>query len=168
MSDEPLVLERLLDANRDYVDAGHDPMAPVVPRLKLAIVTCMDARLMPPEALGLQAGDAHILRNAGARVTDDVLRSLAVSCAVLGVRNILVIPHTECGMYKPEPELRAAIREVSGHDGPAELHQYGDPGATLRQDVERIAAAPFLPPGVRVWGGRLDVATGEVTIEVQA
>ena len=165
---DPGVLERLLDANRSYVEAGHDAIAPVAPRLKLAIVTCMDARLMPPEALGLQAGDAHILRNAGARVTEDVLRSLAVSCAVLGVRNILVIPHTECGMYKAEEELRERIREVSGHPGPPALHQYGDPQATLRDDVERICTSPFLPEDVVVWGARLDVKTGEVTVEVPA
>ena len=168
MPSERAVLDRILTANRDYVERGHDPMVPVVPRLQLAIVTCMDARLAPPEALGLQNGDAHILRNAGARVTEDVLRSLAVSCAVLQVRNILVIPHTECGMYKPESQLRAAIREVSGHDGPPALHEYGDPAMTLREDVERICASPFLPPDVKVWGARLDVSTGRVTVEVEA
>ena len=168
MPDEEGALDRLIAANRDYVERGHDPMVPVVPRLKLAIVTCMDARLAPPEALGLENGDAHILRNAGARVTDDVLRSLAVSCAVLHVRNILVIPHTECGMYKPEQELRSAIREITGHDGPPELHEYGDPATTLREDVKRICASPFLPPDIKVWGARLDVATGRVTVEVEA
>ena len=130
MSDD--LLQNLLAANRDYADGGHDAMAPVTPRLRLAIVTCMDARLMPPDALGLQPGDAHIIRNAGGRVTDDVLRSLAVSCAVLGVRRIVVIPHTQCGMYKSEEEIRAAIRDVSGHDGPARLHEYGDPEAAQR------------------------------------
>ena len=160
------LLQRVTEANDRYVEAGHDAMAPVTPRLRLAIVTCMDARLMPPEALGLEAGDAHILRNAGARVTDDVLRSLAVSCAVLGVRKVLVVPHTECGMYKPESELRAAIRNVSGEDGPPALHEYGDPEATLRADVERIRGASFLPPDLVVWGGRLDVKTGRLTIEV--
>lgn len=168
MPNERAVLDRILAANRDYIERGHDPMVPVVPRLQLAIITCMDARLAPPEALGLENGDAHILRNAGARVTDDVLRSLAVSCAVLRVRNILVIPHTECGMYKTEQELRAAISGVSGDDGPPQLHEYGDPATTLRQDVERIRASPFLPPDIRVWGARLDVTTGRVTVEVEA
>ncbi|HWH31771.1 MAG TPA: carbonic anhydrase [Egibacteraceae bacterium] len=166
MSDD--LLQNLLAANRDYADGGHDAMAPVTPRLRLAIVTCMDARLMPPDALGLQPGDAHIIRNAGGRVTDDVLRSLAVSCAVLGVRRIVVIPHTQCGMYKSEEEIRAAIRDVSGHDGPARLHEYGDPEAALRRDVERVRSAPFLPPDVSVWGARFDVETGRITVEVDA
>lgn len=168
MPDHADILKRLLDANDSYVAEGHDAVAPVVPRLKLAIVTCMDARLMPPEALGLVPGDAHILRNAGARVTEDVLRSLAVSCAVLGVRHILVIPHTECGMYKTETELRDAIRTVSGQAGPPALFEYGDPEAALRDDVERIRTAPYLPPDVTVWGARHDVKTGRVTIEVDA
>jgi carbonic anhydrase len=167
MADDNM-LDRLLAANRDYAAEAHDALAPVVPRLRLAIVTCMDARLVPPEALGLRPGDAHILRNAGARVTDDVLRSLAVSCAVLGVRHILVVPHTECGMHKPEQELRTAIRDVSGQDGPEKLYQYGDPEATLRDDVARIRSAPYLPPDITVWGARHDVKTGRVTIEVDA
>lgn len=168
MSDVRAVLDRILAANRDYAERGHDPMVPGVPRLHLAIVTCMDARLAPLEALGLQTGDAHILRNAGARVTDDVLRSLAVSCAVLQVRDIMVIPHTQCGMHKPEQELRATIREVSGDDGPPQLHEYADPATTLREDVERICASQFLPADIKVWGARLDVTTGRVTVEVEA
>lgn len=168
MDDHTELLGRLLAANEGYVSAGHDAKAPVAPRLRLAIVTCMDARLMPPEALGLTPGDAHILRNAGARVTEDVLRSLAVSCAVLGVRHVLVIPHTECGMYKTEDELRDAIRGVSGDAGPAALYQYGDPEATLRDDVQRVRSAPYLPADLTVWGARLDVSSGKLTIEVDA
>lgn len=168
MTNDATLLERLLDANRSYTDGGHDTEAPVAPRLKLAIVTCMDARVLPLKALGLSAGDTHVMRNAGARVTEDVLRSLAVSCGALGVRHVLVMPHSGCGMQKTEEELRAAIREASGDDGPAELLRYGDPEETLRQDVERVRTAPFLPAGLTVWGARLDVDTGQVTLEVPA
>lgn len=168
MDDHTELLRRLLAANEGYVSAGPDANAPVAPRLRLAIVTCMDARLMPPEALGLTPGDAHTLRNAGARVTEDVLRSLAVSCGALGVRYVLVMPHTGCGMEKSEQELRAAIRAVSGEDGPDALYQYGVPEATLRDDVQRVRSAPYLPPDLIVWGARLDVSSGKLTIEVDA
>jgi len=162
------LLDDLLLANIRYAEHTHEPMAPVIPARKLAIVSCMDARLAPPEALGLKAGDAHILRNAGARVTDDVLRSLAVSCGLLGVRNILVLPHTDCGMYRTSAAIRESIHAASGHDGPGELFEIGDAIATLREDVARIQQAPFLPSDVTVWGGRLDVTTGKISIEVPA
>jgi carbonic anhydrase len=165
---QPDLLGQLLAANRDYAEQGHEPESPVAPRLHLAVVTCMDARLVPPEALGLRPGDAHIIRNAGGRVTDDALRSLAVSCSALGVRNVLVLPHTGCGMHTSEQRLRAAIERVSGHDGPRELHAFTDADAALSEDVERIRQAPFLPEDLRVWGARFDVETGRVHIEIDA
>lgn len=162
----PLV-ERLVAAN--HLLGERTAMAPARPVMRLTVVTCMDARLLPPEAMGLRSGDAHILRNAGGRVTDDVLRSLAVSCGVYDVRDVAVVHHTDCGMVRPIAEVRAAIADAAdGDPGPEDLGMIRDPDEALASDVARVRACPHLPDSLRVWGLRFDVSTGLMSIQVAA
>jgi len=159
------VVERLVKANQLLPTRG--AMAPAPPRLALTIVTCMDARIVPLGALGLDIGDAHVLRNAGGRVTDDVLRSLAVTCGVYDVREVAVIHHTDCGMVRPETDIRDAIRTATGTEGPADLRMIVEAERELRDDVEAVRTCAYLPTDLRVWGVRYDVRTGRLHVEIQ-
>jgi len=135
------------------------------PRLGLAVVACMDTRIDPLAVLGLQPGDAKILRNAGARITDDVVRSLAIVVANLGVDRVAVIVHTDCAMDKLSADtLRARVAEASGHptDGWDPL-AVDDQEATLRADVARLQADPLLPDDLTVGAFVYDVTTGALT-----
>ena len=156
------VLDEVLQANAAFAaDFGIGDL-PAPPSRHLAVVTCMDARILPLSVFGLEAGDAHILRNAGGRVSDDVLRSLLVSTHVLGVRAIAVVHHTECGMIRTsDAEIRAKVLEGSGRDpGDIDFMAIGDADADLRSDVKRITGTGLLPPGTEVRGFRYDVRTG--------
>lgn len=163
------VFEDLLTANAHYVerfDLGH-LSAP--PRRHLAVLTCMDARIDTHEALGLVEGDAHVLRNAGARVTDDVVRSLIKSVHQLGVDRVAVVHHTDCGAAKVRlADLRAAVQGATGHD-PADVdfHLIADPGAALLEDVEALVRCPFLPDGLPVGGFVYHVETGVLEARVE-
>lgn len=128
----------------------------------LAIVTCMDSRIAPLEIMGLKAGDAKILRNAGARVTDDVLRTLVLATFLLNVSRILVIPHTDCRMAEhDEHEIHEEIMRSHGVDTRSmEFRTTADQVSGLRVDVNRIRAYPLLPENVVVGGAIYDVATG--------
>lgn len=129
----------------------------------LAVVTCMDARIDPLRVLGLAPGDAKILRNAGARVTTDVLGDLVLAVHLLGVRRVLVLAHTQCAMASGPPEaLHARIAADGGPDTRSLTFRAApDQEATLRADVDRVRAWPYLG-GVAVGGARFDVATGRV------
>lgn len=131
----------------------------------LAIVTCMDSRVDPLRIVGMAAGDVKILRNAGARVTDDVLRTLVLATHLLGVTRILVMPHTDCRMAKAdETEIHQEIWEQSGIDTRSvEIRTVLDQQAALRTDVQRLRSYPLLPVGVRVLGAVYDVATGKLS-----
>lgn len=131
----------------------------------LAIITCMDSRIDPLAVVGMQAGDVKILRNAGARVTEDVLRTLVLASHLLGVNRVLVMPHTDCRMASAEePEVHAAIYEVSGIDSRSlEIRTEKDQIGALRADLTRIRAFPFLPEDLVVGGAIYDVHTGELT-----
>ncbi len=130
----------------------------------LAIVTCMDSRVVPMEAVGMSIGDAKIIRNAGARVTQDVLRTLSLACYLLGVNRILIMPHTDCRMAKGEEE--AVHQEIFNQYGidtwSMEFATTTDQLGTLRTDVMRARANPFLPADVSVGGAIYDVATGQI------
>ena len=147
-------LDRLLAANAGFA-ASADKVHDTRPRLGLAVVTCMDTRIDPLAVLGLDLGDAHVLRNAGARVTDDVLRSLALSVHVLGVRTVAVIEHTDCGLAATTDE---ELRERTG--APLEFLALDDHAAALGHDVERLAGAPFLALVGEFAGWLLDTSTG--------
>ena len=129
---------------------------------RLAILTCMDPRLDPLAMLGVEAGEVVVLRNAGARVTDDVLRSLIVATHVLGVERVLVVAHTDCRMAgQTEEELRAAIAAAGGPDAVDELGAMPDQEAALRGDVERLRATPHLEQ-LEVEGYLYDVHAGRL------
>src|SRR5437763_11847607 len=132
---------------------------------RLAVVTCMDTRLDVYALLGLHLGDAHVIRNAGGRVTDDVLRSLIVSIEVLGTTAVAVIQHTDCGMAKAtDAELRALVRERRGADPePVRFLTIDDHAETIRADVASLRASPFLPPDVDIRGFLYDVGTGRLS-----
>jgi len=130
----------------------------------LAIVTCMDSRISPLAAVGMQAGDAKILRNAGARVTDDVLRTLVLASYLLGVVRVLVMPHTDCRMATTdESSIHATIRDQFGVDTSSlEFRAVSNQREALTEDVARIRAYPLLQKGVSVAGAIYDVSTGQI------
>lgn len=158
------MLDEVLAANEAFASAFGDGGLPAPPSRHLAVVTCMDARILPLSVFGLDTGDAHILRNAGGRVTEDVLRSLLVSTHALGVREIAVVHHTECGMAKvTDEELRNTIEASTGNrPGALAFHPILDPDADLRADVARLTRSALLPPGTEVRGFVYDVRTGKL------
>jgi len=130
----------------------------------LAVITCMDSRINPLDVLGMSAGDVKILRNAGARVTDDVLRTLILATYLLGVDRVLVMPHTDCRMASAtESQIHAAIAEEFGVDTRSvEFRTVDDQESALITDVLRIRSHPLLPPGLVVGGAIYDVHTGRL------
>jgi len=133
-------------------------------RKGLAIVTCMDSRINPLAVVGMQAGDAKILRNAGARVTDDVLRTLVLASYLLGVNRVLVMPHTDCRMASAdEATIHATIRDQFGVDtSRLEFRTVSNQREALAEDVARIRAYPLLQKGVSVAGAIYNVSTGQL------
>ncbi|MCU1486964.1 MAG: carbonic anhydrase [Actinomycetia bacterium] len=157
-------LDDVLAANERFASRFSAGDVPAPPSSHLAVLTCMDARILPLGVFGLELGDAHVLRNAGGRVTDDVLRSLLVSTHVLGVRAIAVVHHTLCGMRGTTDEaLRAKVAEATGHSpGDLEFHAVADPEAALREDVATLVDSGLLPLGTDVRGYEYDVQTGRL------
>jgi len=130
----------------------------------LAIVTCMDSRIDPLKIVGMSAGDAKILRNAGARVTEDVLRTLILATNLLNVNRVLVMPHTDCRMASgTEEQIHATILEKSGIDTRSvEIRTVTDQVAALKSDLVRIEQFPLLPKGIEIVGAIYNVKTGEL------
>ncbi|HEX6351248.1 MAG TPA: carbonic anhydrase [Candidatus Dormibacteraeota bacterium] len=154
------VIDDLLAANAKHA-AVHRMGAPVAPRKKLAVVACMDARLDVFGALGLEPGDAHVIRNAGGAVTDDVLRSLVVSQQVLGTEAVMLIHHTECGLLGlDEAGVLAAVERTTGERPPMRLGGFGDLDEDVRKGLERVRSAPYLPHRDQVRGFVYDVTSG--------
>jgi carbonic anhydrase len=134
-----LLAEARARAHKPAADAGPQP------RLRTAILTCMDARIDPVSLFGLGRGDAHVIRNAGARATPDVLRSLALSQAILGTREVLVLGHTGCGLFeRSEADLAEAIRSKSGHRPGMEMGAFHDLDQAVFETVEDLRRCPFL------------------------
>lgn len=161
-------LAALLEANRAYVASGRHQRLPVEPARRLAVLTCMDSRIDAFAALGLELGDAHVLRTAGARVTDDMLRSLTLSTQVLGTRTVVVIGHTRCGLHDPDGTLIDRLAEAMGHQ--PEPHDWGaftDPAQAVREDCHRLLAWRDRPEGFQVAGGVIDVDTGRIAPVVE-
>jgi carbonic anhydrase len=155
--------DEVLQANEAYVAKGEHPSLDVRPARHLAVVTCMDARIAAFPVLGLQLGDAHVIRNAGARVTDDVLRSLALSTHVLGTRKVLVVGHTRCGLYDPDGRIDATLTDLMGR--PPFNQTWGtfaDPEVSIRTDCRRLLAWPDRPDGFLVAGYLLDIDSGQL------
>lgn len=158
------MFDDLVDANRRYRTEFHDSGVAGTAARGLAVLTCIDSRIDPLAMLGLRAGDAKIIRNAGARVTDDALRSLVLAANLLGVTRVCVVQHTDCAMVgSTDDELRARIGELRGVDATDwEFLATMDQLATLRTDLARIASCPLLPADLEVGGFVFDVHTGEL------
>ena len=135
----------------------------VRPSRRLAVVTCMDSRLDVFSALGLRDGDAHILRNAGGVITDDVIRSLAISQRLLGTREVMLIHHTDCGMQKlTDDGFRSELREAAGVAPAFAIESFTDLDADVRQSILRVRRSTFLLHRDAVRGFVYDVATHQL------
>ena len=155
-------IDALLEHNVAYSSGMAAGDLPPAPAKQLAIVACMDARIDVYRILGLKPGDAHVIRNAGGSVTEDVLRSLVVSQHALGTREVLLIHHTECGMLElDENELKAQIEQKAGTAPPFDLESFPDLRENLRISVERLERSPFLHCDT-VRGFIYDVRTGRL------
>lgn len=156
------MFDDLLEANQLYAANFHDSGVAGVAAKELAVVTCIDSRIDPLAMLGLRAGDAKIIRNAGARVTDDALRSLVLATNLLGAGRVCVVQHTSCAMVgSTEDEMRERITEASGVDATDwDFLVSQDQIATLRSDIERIRSCPLIPTRIEVGGFIFDVHSG--------
>lgn len=160
----------VLEANSEFALGFHDPQMDGFAHRGLAIVTCFDSRIDPLRIVGMTAGDAKIIRNAGARVTDDVLRTLVLATGLLGVARVLVMPHTDCRMAtSDEASIHAKILQASGVDTRSiEFRTATDQVAALREDVQRVRSFPLLPLGMPVMGAIYDVHSGVLHPESQS
>jgi carbonic anhydrase len=157
------VTEELLRNNESYAASFDKADLPLPPGRKLAVVACMDARLNPYGVLGLQEGDAHIIRNAGGVVTDDAIRSLAISQRLLGTEEIVLIHHTDCGMLTfSDDDFKRSIQEETGIKPAWAAESFGDLDEDVRQSIARIKASPFIPRTDSVRGFVYDVHTGRL------
>ena len=154
----------VLSANFEFVKGFQHSELTGTALKGLAIVTCMDSRISPLAAVGMQAGDAKILRNAGARVTDDVLRTLVLASYLLGVVRVLVMPHTDCRMATAdEASIHTTIRDQFGVDTSSlEFRAVSNQREALAEDVTRIRTYPLLQKGVSVAGAIYNVSTGKI------
>jgi carbonic anhydrase len=136
---------------------------PTPPRRKLAVLACMDARLDPARLLGLEEGDAHVIRNAGGVVTDDALRSLAISQNLLGTEEVVLMGHTDCGMLElSEDEFADRLERETGSRPPFRAHGFPDLEQSVRDGMERIRTSPFVPRTDSVRGYVYEVETGRL------
>ena len=162
------VIDELLRRNARYAEGFPGADAPGAPRLGLAVVACMDARLDTHRLLGIREGDAHVIRNAGGVITDDAIRSLTISQRLLGTRAILLIHHTDCGMTSfRDDELKDAIERETGIRPPFAMEAFTDLEGDVRQSIARLRASPFLVSGDDVRGFVFDCASGRLR-EVEA
>lgn len=153
-------IDRLLENNRAFADSVPDRHLDVRPSRRLAIVTCMDSRLDVFAALGLGDGEAHVLRNAGGVITDDVIRSLAVSQRRLGTEEVMLIHHTDCGMQAlTDDGFRAELREATGVAPAFAIESFDDVDADVRQSILRVRRSKFVPHRDRVRGFVYDIDT---------
>jgi len=156
-------IDTFIDRNAEYAARFGAPGLEAAPARRVAVVTCMDARVDPRTALGLADGDAHVIRNAGGAVTDDVIRSLTISQRILGTREVMLIQHTRCGMAAfTEDELRERIGKETGIRPPFALETFAELEANLRQSLARIHASPFVAHKDAVRGFVYDVDTGRL------
>ena len=156
------VTDGLLANNERYAESFHGPL-PLLPSAHLAVVACMDSRMKIFALLGLQDGQAHIIRNAGGVVTDDVIRSLTISQRLLATRSIILIHHTDCGMLTfTDDQFKAGIQEETGIKPEWAAEAFPDLDADVRQSIARIKVSPFIPHTDDVRGFVFDIATGRL------
>jgi carbonic anhydrase len=157
------VTDELVRNNEAYAASFEKGDLPLPPGKKVAVLACMDARLSPYQALGLKEGDAHVIRNAGGVVTDDGIRSLAISQRLLGTEEIILIHHTDCGMLTfSDDQFKRQIQDEVGLKPPWAVEAFGDLDEDVRQSVARIKASPFIPKKDSVRGFVYDVRTGKL------
>jgi carbonic anhydrase len=156
------VTDELLTNNARYAESFSGPL-PLPPARGVAVVACMDARLNVYGILGLNEGDAHVIRNAGGVITDDEIRSLAISQRLLGTSEIILIHHTDCGMLTfTDDGFKASIQEETGLKPAWSAEAFSDLDTDVRQSIARIKASPFVPKKESVRGFVFDVATGKL------
>ncbi|MBW4716714.1 beta-class carbonic anhydrase [Saccharothrix obliqua] len=156
------VTDELLANNAAYVEQFTGPL-PLPPSKHVAVVACMDARLDVYRALGLNEGEAHVIRNAGGVVTEDEIRSLAISQRLLGTKEIILIHHTDCGMLTfTDDEFKRAIQDEVGVKPPWAAEAFKDVEEDVRQSAARIRNSPYIPVKDSVRGFVFDVATGKL------
>jgi carbonic anhydrase len=156
------VTDEYLANNARYAETFTGPL-PLPPAGNVAIVACMDARLDVYAILGLGEGEAHVIRNAGGVITDDQIRSLAISQRLLGTREIVLIHHTDCGMLTfTDDAFKRSIQDETGIKPPWSAEAFPDLGEDVRQSIARIKASPFIPHRDAVRGFVFDVATGKL------
>jgi carbonic anhydrase len=154
--------DQLLENNRRYAEAFSGPL-PLPPALGVAVLACMDARLNVYAILGLEEGHAHVIRNAGGVVTDDEIRSLAISQRLLGTTEIILIHHTDCGMLTfTDDGFKASIEKETGVKPGWAAEAFSDLDDDVRQSIRRIQASPFIPHTDSVRGFVFDVASGQL------
>ncbi|MFZ2240400.1 MAG: carbonic anhydrase [Gordonia amarae] len=156
------VTDEYLANNAEYASTFHGPL-PLPPSRHVAVVACMDARLDVYRILGLADGEAHVIRNAGGVVTDDEIRSLAISQRLLGTREIILIHHTDCGMLTfTDDEFKRAIQDETGVKPNWAAESFPDVEEDVRQSLRRIEASPFVTKHESARGFVFDVATGRL------
>ena len=158
-------IDKMEEANQSYAGSFDQGGLPMPPARGAAIVTCMDARLHPAKFLGLGLGDAHVIRNAGGRASDDAVRSLIISSRLLGTREFAVIHHTDCGMLTfSNDDLRGKLAAETGADASGiDFLPFSDLEQSVRDDVATIKASPFIDDDIPVSGFVYDVKTGGLT-----
>ena len=157
------VTDELLANNEAYASQFDKGELPLPPAKKVAVVACMDARLDPARVLGLEEGDAHVIRNAGGVVTDDEIRSLAISQRLLGTEEVVLIHHTDCGMLTfSDDEFKRSIQDETGIKPEWAAEAFGDLDEDVRQSIARIKASPFIPRKDAIRGFVYEVETGKL------
>ena len=157
------VTDELLRNNEAYASSFDKGALPLPPGKKVAVLACMDARLNPYGVLGLKEGDAHVIRNAGGVVTDDEIRSLAISQRLLGTEEIILVHHTDCGMLTfTDNQFKKQIQDETGIKPPWAVEAFGDLDEDVRQSIARIKASPFIPKKHSVRGFVYDVSNGRL------
>jgi carbonic anhydrase len=156
-----MVTDELLRNNACYAAGFRKGDLAMPPRKRLAVVACMDARLDVNRILGLEEGDAHVIRNAGGVITEDVIRSLLISQRLLGTREVILLHHTDCGMLTfSDDDVRHAIQRETGLKPPFALEAFNDLDEDVRQSIARLHASPLIPHKESVRGFVYDVKSG--------
>jgi carbonic anhydrase len=157
------VTDELLQNNEAYAASFDKGGLPMPPGKQVAVVACMDARLDPAKVLGLEEGDAHVIRNAGGVISDDAIRSLTIAQRLLGTAEIVLIHHSDCGMLAfGDDDLKTAIEHETGIRPPFALEAFKDVDPDVRQSIARIKASPFIPHEDQIRGFVYEVTTGEL------
>jgi carbonic anhydrase len=155
--------DELLSNNERYAADFDKGDLPLPPAKKVAVVACMDARLVPTRLLGLEEGDAHVIRNAGGVITDDEIRSLAISQHLLGTEEIVLIHHTDCGMLTfTDDQFKQQLQETTGETPTWSAEAFADLEGNVRESIDRIKASPFIPNKDQIRGFVYEVETGRL------